>query len=854
MSRNAMVHRIRTALLPGHKLGSECDLKKTRRCKVPYYRVLAIVAAIYGASWGLLAAPPANATPSAAELIESSPTEKEQFYAMPSRPTPVWSILEDAHRISLDIASTRVLRLRVAQGAEHQKDVSYAVVPRNWPHPSYRLFQEVGFVRVQTEELEIDLQSQPFAFVVKDRTGRTVFQTAPRAARFEGESITFSRRVTPGEISVGMGEVGETFDRSGGRYTLWNIDDFSRNPRQNFYCQIPFVIHVNPRNGAAFGLFIDNPGKQIWDLGFTRQTLHSYQTVTGDAVIWLLFGQDVAGVLKEWADLTGHMERPPLWALGYHQCRWSYYPESRVREIAAEFRRRRIPCDVLYLDIDYMDGYRVFTWHPTRFPNPQQLLADLRAQGFKTVTIVDPGVKIDPNYEVYRDFIHRDGFFCMDPQTSEPFVGTVWPGKTHFPDFTRSDVRKRWGEYQKQTLLDKGVAGIWNDMNEPHIFEEKEFPGRVIQYDFGRKNPHSRLHQVYGLTMAQASHDGIVEARPNERPFIITRSGWAGVQRYALMWTGDNQSTWASMTLDLQLNLSMGLSGIPFVGCDIGGFAHDCYPELYSRWIEWGVFQPFCRTHSAAGTASQEPWSFGAKVENVARKMIEFRMTLLPYLYTTFVQACEAGLPINRPLIVDYANDTNCQRLADEFLLGDSLLVAPVIEPTKDRRMVYLPTGTWIHWWTHKSYSGKNYYVVDAPPAEPPLFVKAGSVIPRQEVQQYVGEKSLQLTQLEIFPAEKISGLLVEDDGLTTAYREGKELRTTFEGSYDGKSLHFVIGKPQGKYVSPRKTWELLIHCLERKPQNARINGHRAAFEWKNATLRLEVPVSNRPIVVDVSF
>ncbi|MGB9690625.1 MAG: TIM-barrel domain-containing protein [Candidatus Sumerlaeaceae bacterium] len=770
------------------------------------------------------------------------------------RPIQVWSILEDAHRISLEVASPKVLRLRIAQKPEHRKDLSYAVVRRNWPHSNYRLLQESGFVRLQTEELEVELRSQPFAMLVRDHVGRTLFQTAPRATRFDGESISFARRCVPGELSLGMGEVGETFDRSGGRYTLWNIDDFSRNPRQNFYCQIPFVIHVNPRNGRPFGLFVDNPGKQIWDLGFTHRTVHTYQTISGDAEVWLLFGDTLADILKEWVDLTGHMERPPLWALGYQQCRWSYYPESRVREIAAEFRRRKIPCDVLYLDIDYMDGYRVFTWHPTRFPTPEKLISDLREQGFKTVTIVDPGVKIDPNYEVYRDFIERKGFFCIDPQTSAPFVGTVWPGKVHFPDFTRSDVRKRWGDYQKKALLDKDVAGIWNDMNEPHIFEEKEFPGRVLQYDFGQQSPHSCVHQVYGLTMAQASHEGFVQARPDKRPFVITRSGWAGVQRHALMWTGDNQSTWASMTLDLQLNLSMGLTGISFVGCDIGGFAHDCYPELYARWIEWGVFQPFCRTHSAAGTAAQEPWSFGQEVEKVARAMIEFRMTLLPYLYTAFVQASETGIPVNRALVVDFPTDSNCQRIADEFLLGDSLLVAPVLEPAKDRRMVYLPAGNWVHWWTGKRFDGLAYYVVEAPSAQPPLFVRAGAVIPRQEVLQYVGEKTVDVTQLDIFPDEKITGMLVEDDGETTAYRNGEELRTAFDGTFDGTTLNFVIGRGRGKYVPPRKRWLVQIHSLNRKPKEVTVEGKRIPATWEDGVLRISIPVNPRAIALRVVY
>lgn len=782
-----------------------------------------------------------------------SPVESNR--EMPKQPKEIWSTIESGRRVALDIATSHVVRLRVGSGDLTPHKPSYAVVARTWPRPACRLTQEKGFLRASTSELEIELRTQPFGLVVRDRTGRVLFETAQPGLRFEGEASTLQRRRPNGEMVFGMGEVGETFDRAGGRYTLWNVDDFSRNPRQNFYCQIPFGIHVDPKSGQAFGLFVDNPGKQIWDLGKTRPTACSYTTVAGDLEVWLLFSGSISEVLRDWADLTGHMDRPPLWGLGYHQCRWSYYPESRVREIAAEFRRRRIPCDAIYLDIDYMDGYKVFTWHPQRFGQPEQLLADLADQGFRVVTIVDPGVKIDPQYTLYRDFVSRPGFFCLDPETSQPFVGSVWPGKTHFPDFTYPDVRAKWGEYQQRALLDKGVAGIWNDMNEPHIFETKEFPGRVIQDDFGRKSPHARIHQVYGLTMAQASREGFERARPHQRPFIITRSGWAGVQRYALMWTGDNQSTWASMTLDLQLNLSMGLSGIAFVGCDIGGFAFDCYPELYARWIEWGVFQPFCRTHTSAGTADQEPWSFGPAVENVARAMIEFRMQLLPYLYTTFVEASELGLPVNRPLILEHPADANCHRLADEFMLGSALLVAPVLEPAKDRRMVYLPVGTWYHWWSDQRFSGPTYEIIPAPPAQPPLFARAGSVIPMQEPLQYVGEKKLEETRLEVFIAPTIEGMLVEDDGETLAYRQGKELRTSFRGTFDGSTLEFHIAKMAGDFQPPRKTWRLRLHGLEKAPASVTCGNKPIEFQWNKAGIcEISLPAGGREIILRANF
>ncbi|AXA35452.1 Alpha-glucosidase [Candidatus Sumerlaea chitinivorans] len=778
---------------------------------------------------------------------------EEPEETMPNKPLEIWSAIEDGHRVTLSLADAHTLRLRVGAHGELGKDVSYAVIRKRWPKTDYKLTQETDHVRIETSALEIIVRSQPFALRVHDRKGRVLFQSGKRALSF-GSGITVTHKLEQKESIYGMGEVGELFDRRGGKYTLYNTDDFSRNVRQNFYCQIPFAIHLNAAGTRAWGMFIDNPGRQTWDLGFTNPDTASYHLATGDLDLWLWFNGDIRETLRDWVELTGRMERPPLWGLGNQQSRWSYPTEKRVREIAAEFRRRRIPCDVLYLDIDYMNGYRVFTWHPQNFPNPEALLRDLHRDGFRVVTIVDPGVKIDPDYPVYKEFAQQPGFFCMDPATSQPFVGRVWPGETHFPDFTRPNVRERWGELQDQTLVAKGVDGIWNDMNEPHTFDAKEFPGHVLQYDFGRNRPHSEIHQIYGLTMAQASWEGFRRARPDDRPFIITRSGWAGVQRYALMWTGDNQSTWASMILDLQLNLSMGLSGIAFVGCDIGGFAFDCTPELYARWIEWGVFQPFCRTHSAKGTRDQEPWSFGSEVENIARKMIELRMQLLPYLYTVFVTAAETGAPINRPLVYEFPSDTNCRTIADQFLVGDAILVAPVLFSGADRRMVYFPAGKWVHWWTGATFTGPDYQIVEAPLGQPAVFVRAGSVIPMQESQQYVGEKQIHETALEVFPATEIHGLLVEDDGVSRAYLDGKERRTVFEGGMDEKHFRLTLRPEKTGYMPARKQWRIRVHGVSQKPQQVSVDGKSAPVLWHNELCEVVVPDSGKMTTVEIQF
>ncbi len=816
--------------------------------------------------------------------------------------TELLSLPVEAHRVTLEAATPRILRLTIAASREAEEAPSYAIEARRWtPVEAVTRRARSGATVISTGELEITAGTGPFSMRVTDSGGELLFETAPASrggkytdtsagnSPFEwiDEGVCFSRRLLEGEIAYGFGEVGETLDRNGYRFGLWNTDDIHHTPRQHFYCQIPFGIHFvpppiepvsarpskkskgRPARVLVHGAFIDNPGRVEVDLGCTTPGVARYRAHHGDLVVWLIFADSIPHLLEQWTGLTGRMGRPPMWGLGYHQCRYSYYPERQVRKLAAEFRRRRIPCDAIYLDIHYMDRFRVFTWDKKRFPDPARLAADLSGDGFRLVTIVDPGVKVDTADEVFQSFIKKPGFFCehapgedgeeeeqeqyrrvqmgempllteeliathevppmRGPQTVDRiFTGMVWPGAVHFPDFTRADVRRLWGEWQKRQLLDMGIAGIWNDMNEPAVFDtvHHTFPDDVIHDDHGRQSPHPRVHQVYGQCMARASFEGIRRARPDERPFVITRSGWAGVQRYAMLWTGDNHSTWASMTLDVQLNLSMGLTGIAMVGCDIGGFINDGQPELYGRWIEWGVFQPFCRTHTAIDTIAQEPWSFGPDVETVIRRMIGLRMRLLPYLYTAMCEAATNGTPANRPLVWHYPEDPSVYRIADQFLLGRDLLVAPVLTPSTTSRLVYLPAGEWTHFFTGERFAGGRQHIIEAPLGRPPLFVRDGAVIPlHDEVRQHTGDTDPKTTVLEVYPGAEMAGQLVEDDGVSRKYLKGEQARYAFSGSFDGEELRLTIPKPSGRYLSGRKQWLIRVHVLNGFPQRAQVNG-----------------------------
>ncbi|MEQ8820247.1 MAG: glycoside hydrolase family 31 protein [Sumerlaeia bacterium] len=773
-----------------------------------------------------------------------------------------------SREVALDLATPSCLRLRVSRGASLGTDVSYAIAKAEFPKVDAQVTEEDGLTTIKTGALTVTLRDESFSLQVKDQYGFVRYETAEKALfHTEGEprkanedpdhlgGLGLRRLMPAAERVYGLAETGESLDKAGRRYALWNTDDPVHRPDQHFYCQIPFSIHLTPDANPPHAAFLDNPGFTVLDFGYEKEGEAIWRAGTGDLVLWLLFEDSPKELLRAWTDLTGRINRPPMWALGYHQCRWSYNPDERFRELAREFRTRKIPCDCLYFDIDYMYGFRVFTWDPVQFSQPYKLLAELKDQGFHTVAIVDPGVKIDPDYQVYKDFLERDGFFLTRTGETEPYVGEVWPGEVHFPDFTNPEVRRRWGAYQGTTLLDPGVDGIWNDMNEPSCWNDprKTLPLDATHHDFGVGRSHEEIHQIYGMAMAQASCEGIEAERPDARPFVITRSGWAGVQRYAMLWTGDNVSQWYSMPLDVMTNLSMGMTGIPFTGCDIGGFGNDADREMFARWMEWGVFQPFCRAHSAMGTRDQEPWAFGPGVERIARKMIEIRMRLLPAIYTAFVEASETGAPINRPLVYEFPEDATLHRIGDQWMLGSDLLVAPVLTPGAERRPVYLPAGEWVDFWNGERHHGARWILAEAAIGHVPVYVRAGAVVPMAPVRQHTGEPCPE-TYLDIYPGAKLSGRLVEDDGATRAYERGEEARYAFTGEETAEALRLTIPAPQGPYRSGRELWVFRLHRQDRPVAGVTANGENVAFSAEGPSIRWTVPDTREVLAIEVRY
>jgi alpha-glucosidase len=567
-------------------------------------------------------------------------------------------------------------------------------------------------------------------------------------------------------------------------------------------------------------LFFDNTFESAIDVGAIVPGTLEYRADGGELRLYVMTGTPQS-VLERYTELTGRIQLPPLWVLGFHQSRWSYYPEARVMEIAREMRQRRLPCDVIHLDIHYMDGYRCFTWDKRHFPDPKRMLAALHEQGFKAISIIDPGIKIDPGYWVYKEADAANAFIRYP--SGVRFTGPVWPGSCHFPDFADPQVRQWWGGLYRG-LLDDGIDGFWNDMNEPALIAGRA--GQTVPVGVRHRKEgemvatHAEIHNVYGLLMVRASTEGIGRLRPDRRPFVLSRSGWAGLQRYGAHWTGDNRSDWDHLRLSIQMVLSLGLSGIPIVGADVGGFTGGPTPELFARWIQVGAFTPFFRVHSMQGSPYQEPWAFGEEVEAIARQYIELRYRLLPYLYTAVWQAASTGCPVARPLAFVYPEDRNTTSLDDEYLWGDSFLVAPVIKPGAMGRPVYLPAGQWLDFWSGRPYEGGQIIEVEAPLEKLPLFVKAGSIVPLWPVQQYVGEQAIENLTLQVYWAdgEHIS-LYYEDDGLSPDCARPENhrlsrliLRADDEG---GQIVREVV---QGHYASSIRHITLDIIGLQHEP------------------------------------
>lgn len=734
--------------------------------------------------------------------------------------------------LRLYVLSDSIIRFRYAVDGVFPDDFSYAIDNNQFKGNLAQLaFEEQeNLFLLKTKALVCEIRKENLAIRILNHDGLVISEDE-KGFHWEdnrndgGEIVMMSKKVQGGEHYYGLGDKSCSLELRGKSFQLWGSDTYGYEEKSDpLYKNIPFYIGVH--HSHAYGIFFDNSFRSFFDFGHERSNVSSFFAHGGEMDYYFIYGPEMLKVVGEYQALTGVPEMPPLWALGYHQCKWSYYPESVVKDITQEFRNRQIPCDAIYLDIDYMDGFRCFTWNKELFPDPKRMVKELRDNGFKTVTIIDPGIKIDKDYWVYQQGI-ENGYFCR--RGDGPLMkGSVWPGLCNFPDFTSPDVREWWAGLFREMIEEIGVRGVWNDMNEPAVFEEGTFPNDVRHDYDGHPCSHRKGHNVYGMQMARATFEGVKRFLPDERPFVITRSGYAGVQRYSSAWTGDNMATWEHLTIANVQCQRLNISGLSFVGSDIGGFIETPSAELYTRWVQLGVFHPFCRTHSSGDHGEQEPWSFGEESTVIVKKFIELRYKLLPYIYTTFYQNVKYKLPMLRPLVFVDQNDPETYYRQEEFALGDHLLICPVSQENVEGRWLYLPSGNWYYFWTDELVNGGMEVWAEADINRIPLYVKAGSIVPNYPVQQYVGEKKIEKLTLHVYyTSEQLNSMLYEDAGNGYGYKEGECCEKIFkvDGSKEKKLI--IEQFMEGDFTPEYAAYELVLHGVPEKVVSVKVDGQK---------------------------
>ncbi|SFZ90221.1 alpha-glucosidase [Flaviramulus basaltis] len=661
-----------------------------------------------------------------------------------------------------------------------------------------------------------------------------------------GDVVKMSKIAQPGESYYGLGDKPVDNNLKGKRFENWVTDSYAYGRGTDpIYKAIPFYTGLHSKR--SYGIFFDNTFRSFFDFCSERRNITSFWAHGGEMNYYFIYGPEMSEVVANYTDLTGKPhEMPALWTLGYHQCKWSYYPESNVKEITKKFRDLKIPCDAIYLDIDYMEGFRCFTWNKQYFPDPKRMVKELADDGFKTIVIIDPGIKIDMDYSIFKEGLEKN-YFCK--RADGPYMkGKVWPGECYFPDFTNPEVRDWWSNLFQELVEEIGVKGVWNDMNEPAVMDVpgKSFPDDVRHNYDGNFSSHRKAHNIYGMQMARATYQGLKKFSYPKRPFVITRAAYSGTQRYTSSWTGDNIATWDHLTIANIQAQRMCMSGFSFIGSDIGGFAEQPNGELYARWIQLGIFHPFCRTHSSGDHGDQEPWAFGENITNVVRKFIELRYQLLPYLYTAFWRYVGEGVPILKSLVLFDQADLHTHYRNDEFIFGEKILACPITGPNQKGRRMYFPIGKWYNFWDKTVVEGGQESWVDADLDSMPIFIKEGAIIPKYPIQQYVGEKEITEVSLDVYYKNgKEDSELYEDANDGYDYTKGRYSLLKFNLVGSENKLIIRIHKT-GKYITPYEMFNINLFGLPFEVDSIKVDNEEVDLK--------DLSFNNNSLVVTKEF
>ena len=774
-----------------------------------------------------------------------------------------------------------VIRVRVWPEGQEPENASWAVL-RAALHSTTPVTPEAhGFA---TDKVHVSVGPN-LALTVSDLSGHVLQQDAEPIVR-RGKGFRVYKQLTPADHFFGLGDKPGPLDRAGEAFAMWNTDHFAwQESTDPIYKSIPFFLQM--REGRAIGLFFNNTFRSFFDFGRELPNEYSFGATDGPLDYFLLYGPEPKQVLSTYAWLTGPTPLPPLWSLGFQQSRYTYSPESKLLEVEHRLRADHIPSDVLWLDIDFQKNNMPFTIDPERFPNFPQLVKNLAADQFRLVVITDLHIADQPGrgYVPYDSGVASDQFVKLTDAST--YVSTVWPGPSVFPDFTQAQTRVWWGSLFKDFVAD-GVAGFWNDMNEPAVFNvaTKTMPDdvqhRIDEPGFVKRTAtHLEIHNVYGMLNSEGTYEGMLRLRPNERPFVMTRASFAGGQRYAVTWTGDNSSTWNHLRMTMPQLMNLGLSGFSMAGADVGGFAGSPSPELLTKWIEVAAFQPIDRDHSAKGTRPHEIWVDGPAQEAIRRHFIEERYRLLPYLYTTVEETSHTGIPLMRPLFVEFPHATADEHPIDlddngsEFLVGKDLLVAPNPSPDEIAPYeVHLPPGTWFDYWTGEQFERNSKTeasdleqrdklnaakpLLITPTLETlPVYVRGGSILPIAPLTQSTLEKPVGPLTLRLYPASDHSapcaGEVYTDDGNSFDYRKNNYARVSFSCSLtqDG-SLSLKILPEEGTFTPWWTQYRLEIYNWTPKLGTASLSSTSLSLQPNHVGWSVIIPANPRGEVVQL--
>jgi alpha-glucosidase len=791
----------------------------------------------------------------------------------------------DAH---MQIIALRddVVRIRVSRSKELAEDASWAVLDEaRQSRVAVTADNTPDAVGFQTRVLRVSIDRQTFALTISDHSG-SVLQKDVRPIEFRAQAFRVYKAMPLDEHYFGLGDKPGPLDRRGQAFTMWNTDAYGfQESTDPIYKSIPYFIAF--RSGRAFGVFLDNTWRSSFDFGKELPDTYSFGAPGGPLDYYFFYGPTPKQVVETYAWLTGTTPLPPIWALGFQQSRYSYTPQARVLEIANRFRTEHIPADVIYLDIDYQQENRPFTVDHIRFPDFSGMIADLGAKNFHVVAITDLHIAKYPGhgYAPYDTGIAGD-HFVKNPDGSV-YSGDVWPGPSVFPDFTQSRTRDWWGGlYRDFSKL--GIAGFWNDMNEPAVFKTptKTMPEDVIhridEPGFVKRSArHAEIHDMYGMQNSRATFEGLQRINPGIRPFVLTRASYAGGQRYAATWTGDNSSTWNHLRLTTPMLENLGLSGFVLSGADVGGFVGTPQTDLLTKWIEIASFQPIDRDHTEKGSGDQEPWVGGAEPESIRRRFIEERYRLMPYLYTVAEEASRTGVPIERPLFLEFPDAASDHHPIDvdpeaagEFLLGPALFIAAPPYPDKlDDYVVEFPSARWYDYWTGQTVpKPKPAAEVDpnAPPSSTdlvplttkihpelsslPVFVRAGAILPIAPLTQSTNEIPQGPLTLRVYSGEGCAGRLYMDDGTTYAYKKGISLQMDFRCEVSADHLLLRLGEHKGSYPAWWREIRVEIYGWSPRNHTARLNGRNidTILDLSPGRVALTIPDDGKGEVLEI--